>query len=143
MMNRIFLMGRLTKDPEIRYSQGDNPIAIARYSLAVEKKQKREDGIKADFFNVVAFDRLGDFAAKYLRKGIKIVLSGRVQTGTYDNKDGVRMPFFEVVAELQEFAESKSAMQTTDPSRADDRDRYPAEGGFLQIPDNLDDLPFD
>ena len=79
-MNKIFLMGRLTKDPEIRYSQGDNPIAIARYSLAVDKKQKREDGIKADFFNVVAFDRLGDFAAKYLRKGIKIVLSGRVQT---------------------------------------------------------------
>lgn len=142
-MNKIFLMGRLTKDPEIRYSQGDNPIAIARYSLAVDKKQKREDGIKADFFNVVAFDRLGDFAAKYLRKGIKIVLSGRVQTGTYDNKDGVRMPFFEVVAELQEFAESKNAMQTADSSRADDRDSYPLEGGFLQIPDNLEDLPFD
>lgn len=142
-MNKIFLMGRLTKDPEIRYSQGDNPIAIARYSLAVEKKQKREDGIKADFFNVVAFDRLGDFAAKYLRKGIKIVLSGRVQTGTYDNKDGVRMPFFEVVAELQEFAESKNAVQTADPSKADDRDSYPLEGGFLQIPDNLEDLPFD
>ena len=142
-MNKIFLMGRLTRDPEIRYSQGDNPIAIARYSLAVDKKQKREDGIRADFFQVVAFDRLGDFAAKYLRKGIKIVLSGHVQTGTYDNKDGVRMPFFEVVAELQEFAESKSAVQTADPSRADDRDRYSTEGGFLQIPDDLDDLPFD
>ena len=141
-MNKIFLMGRLTKDPEIRYSQGDNPIAIARYSLAVDKKQKREDGIKADFFNVVAFDRLGDFAAKYLRKGIKIVLSGRVQTGTYDNKECVRMPFFEVVAELQEFAESKNAGQTADSSRADDGDSYPAEGGFLQIPDNLEDLPF-
>lgn len=141
-MNKIFLMGRLTKDPEIRYSQGDNPIAIARYSLAVDKKQKREDGIKADFFNVVAFDRLGDFAAKYLRKGIKIVLSGRVQTGTYDNKDGVRMPFFEVVAEMQEFAESKNAGQTADSSRADDGGSYPAEGGFLQIPDNLEDLPF-
>ena len=91
----------------------------------------------------MAFDRLGDFAAKYLRKGIKIVLSGRVQTGTYDNKEGVRMPFFEVVAELQEFAESKNAMQTADSSRADDRDSYPLEGGFLQIPDNLEDLPFD
>ena len=141
-MNKIFLMGRLTKDPEIRYSQGDNPIAIARYSLAVDKKQKREDGIKADFFNVVAFDRLGELAAKYLRKGIKIVLSGRVQTGTYDNKDGVRMPFFEVVAEMQEYAESKNAGQTADSSRADDGDSYPAEGGFLQIPDNLEDLPF-
>ncbi len=143
MMNRIFLMGRLTKDPEVRYSHGDNPIAIARYSLAVEKKQKREDGIKADFFNVVAFERLGDFAAKYLRKGIKIVLSGRVQTGTYDNKDGVRMPFFEVVAELQEFAESRTAGQSAGKEDARGGSRYPEEGGFLQIPDNLDDLPFD
>ena len=143
MMNRIFLMGRLTKDPEVRYSHGDNPIAIARYSLAVEKQQKREDGIKADFFNVVAFDRLGDFAAKYLRKGIKIVLSGRVQTGTYDNKDGVRMPFFEVVAELQEFAESRTAGQSAGKEDARGGSRYPEEGEFLQIPDNLDDLPFD
>ena len=142
-MNKIFLMGRLTKDPEIRYSQGDNPIAIARYSLAVDKKQKREDGIKADFFNVVAFDRLGDFAAKYLRKGIKIVLSGRVQTGTYDNKEGVRMPFFEVVAELQEFAESRNAGQSAGKEDTRCGSRYPEEGEFLQIPDNLDDLPFD
>ena len=110
-MNRIFLMGRLTKDPESRYSRGDNPIAIARYSLAVDKRQKREDGIKADFFQVVAFDRLADFAAKYLRKGVKIVLTGHVQTGTYENKEGVRMPFFEVVAEQQEFAESRNAGQ--------------------------------
>ena len=142
-MNKIFLMGRLTRDPEIRYSQGDNPIAIARYSLAVDKKQKREDGIRADFFQVVAFDRLGDFAAKYLRKGIKIVLSGHVQTGTYDNKDGVRMPFFEVVAEVQEFAESKNAGQTTENTGTGNVGSYPAEGGFLEIPDDLDDLPFD
>ena len=142
-MNKIFLMGRLTRDPEIRYSQGDNPIAIARYSLAVDKKQKREDGIRADFFQVVAFDRLGDFAAKYLRKGIKIVLFGHVQTGTYDNKDGVRMPFFEVVAEVQEFAESKNAGQTTENAGVGNVGSYPGEGGFLEIPDDLDDLPFD
>ena len=142
-MNKIFLMGRLTRDPEIRYSQGNNPIAIARYSLAVDKKQKREDGIRADFFQVVAFDRLGDFAAKYLRKGIKIVLSGHVQTGTYDNKDGVRMPFFEVVAEVQEFAESKNAGQTTENTGTGNVGGYQAEGGFLEIPDDLDDLPFD
>ena len=142
-MNKIFLMGRLTRDPEIRYSQGDKPIAIARYSLAVDKKQKREDGIRADFFQVVAFDRLGDFAAKYLRKGIKIVLFGHVQTGTYDNKDGVRMPFFEVVAEAQEFAESKNTGQTTENAGAGNVGSYPGEGGFLEIPDDLDDLPFD
>ena len=141
-MNKIFLMGRLTKDPEIRYSRGDNPIAIARYSLAVDKKQKREDGITADFFHVIAFDRLGDFAAKYLRKGVKIVLTGHVQTGTYDSKDGVRMPFFEVVAEQQEFAESRNAGQTV-AGDAKDADSYPDEGGFLRISDDLDDLPFD
>lgn len=141
-MNRIFLMGRLTKDPEIRYSRGDNPIAIARYSLAVDKRQKREDGIKADFFQVVAFDRLADFAAKYLRKGVKIVLTGHVQTGTYENKEGVRMPFFEVVAEQQEFAESRNAGQK-ETGETKGGVSYPDEGGFLQIPDDLDDLPFD
>ena len=141
-MNRIFLMGRLSKDPEIRDSRGDNPIAIARYSLAVDKRQKREDGIKADFFQVVAFDRLADFAAKYLRKGVKIVLTGHVQTGTYENKEGVRMPFFEVVAEQQEFAESRNAGQKEN-GEAKDGDSYPDEGGFLQVPDDLDDLPFD
>ena len=141
-MNRIFLMGRLTKDPKIWYSRGDNPIAIARYSLAVDKRQKREDGIKADFFQVVAFDRLADFAAKYLRKGVKIVLTGHVQTGTYENKEGVRMPFFEVVVEQQEFAESRNAGQKEN-GEAKDEDSYPDEGGFLQVPDDLDDLPFD
>ena len=151
-MNKIFLMGRLTRDPEIRYSQGDNPIAIARYSLAVDKKQKREDGIRADFFQVVAFDRLGDFAAKYLRKGIKIVLSGHVQTGTYDNKDGVRMPFFEVVAEAQEFAESKASSDSYAASHpqqnAAPAPSMPSPGaasadGFMNIPDGIDEeLPF-
>lgn len=142
-MNKIILMGRLTRDPEIRYSQGEKPIAIARYALAVDKKQKREDGITADFFNMVAFDRLGDFAARYLRKGIKILVSGHVQTGTYENKDGVRMPFFEVVVEEQEFAESKNASQLSDSADTNNNGGYSVDGeGFMNLSDNMDELPF-
>lgn len=142
-MNKIILMGRLTRDPEIRYSQGEKPIAVARYSLAVDKKQKREDGITADFFNMVAFDRLGDFAARYFRKGIKIVVSGHVQTGTYENKDGVRMPFFEVVAEEQEFAESKNASQFPASADTNNNGGCSVDGeGFMNLPDNMDELPF-
>lgn len=137
-MNKIILMGRLTGDPEIRYSQRDNPIAIARYSLAVDKKKKRDDGITADFFRIVAFDRLAEFAEKYLRKGTKILLSGHVQTGTYE-KEGVKMPFFEVVAEEQEFAESKNANQG---NTAGFSSGTVASDGFMNIPDDLDELPF-
>lgn len=136
-MNKIILIGRLTRDPEINYSQSDNPIAIARYSIAVDKKQKRDDGVTADFINIVAFDRLGDFAAKYLYKGMKVALTGRVQTGTYENKDGVKMPFFEVVAEEQEFVESKSASQTnsgTNSKSSNSADR--------NVVDDMDELPF-
>jgi len=129
-------MGRLTRDPEIRYSQGDNPMAIARYSLVVDKKRKRDDGITADFFRIVAFDRLAEFAERYLRKGTKILLSGHVQTGTYE-KEGVKMPFFEVVAEEQEFAESKNA------SSNDGNCRYNVDSdGFMNIPDDMEELPF-
>lgn len=142
-MNKIILMGRLTRNPEIRYSQGEKPIAVAGYSLAVDKKQKREDGITADFFNMVAFDRLGDFAARYLRKGIKIVVSGHVQTGTYENKDGVRIPFFEVVVEEQEFAESKNASQLPASADTNNNGGYSVDGeGFMNLPDNMDELPF-
>ncbi len=98
-MNIIILMGRLVRDPEVRYSKGEKPTAIVRYSLAVDKKYKHEDGIKTDFFNIVAFSYQADFAAKYFRQGTKVLLSGRVQTGTYDNKDNVKIPFFEVVVE--------------------------------------------
>lgn len=137
-MNKIILMGRLTRDPEIRYSQGSNPIAIARYTLAVDKKKKRDDGITADYFRIVAFDRLAGFAEKYLHKGTKLVIYGHVQTGTYE-KDGIKMPFFEVVAEEQEFAESKkvdqgntagSSIGTADPD------------GFMTFPDDMEELPF-
>ena len=137
-MNKIILMGRLTRDPEIRYSQGNNPMAIARYTLAVDKKKKREDGITADFFRIVAFDRLAEFAEKYLQQGMKILLSGHVQTGTYE-KDGIKMPFFEVVVEEQEFAENKNANQGNTPrgnSSTVDSD------GFMNIPDDMEELPF-
>jgi single-strand DNA-binding protein len=136
-MNKIILMGRLTRDPEIRYSQNDNPIPIARYSIAVDKRQKREDGVKSDFFHLVAFDRNATFAEKYLRKGIKIVVTGHVQTGWYE-KNGVNMPFFEVVVEEQEFAESKRASQSSANNQ-----NLADEGGFLQVPDDLEDLPFE
>lgn len=137
-MNKIILMGRLTRDPEIRYSQGNNPMAIARYTLAVDKKKKREDGITADFFRIVAFDRLAEFAEKYLQQGTKILLSGHVQTGTYE-KDGIKMPFFEVVVEEQEFAESKNANQGNTPrGNSSTVDSH----GFMNIPDDMEELPF-
>lgn len=156
-MNKIILIGRLTRDPEVRYSQGENPKPIARYSIAVDKKYKRDDGVTADFFHLVAFDKFASFAEKYLRKGIKILVSGRVQTGTYENKDGVRIPFFEIVVEEQEFAESKAASQSQINSVAESINAgrnmempapmptkdYKDEGGFMYIPDDeLEDLPF-
>lgn len=137
-MNKIILMGRLTRDPEIRYSQGNNPMAIARYTLAVDKKKKRDDGITADFFRIVAFDRLAEFAEKYLCQGTKILLSGHVQTGTYE-KDGIKVPFFEVVVEEQEFAESKNANQGNTPR---DNSSTVDSDGFMNIPDDMEELPF-
>ena len=93
-MNRIILMGRLTKDPEIYYSQGDAPTAIARFSIAVDKKQKREDGITADFFQMVSFGKAAEFAEKYLHKGMKMLFAGRVQTGRYEKDDVTMMDWF-------------------------------------------------
>jgi single-strand DNA-binding protein len=146
MMNKIILIGRLARDPEIRYTSGDKPMAVARYSLAVDKKQKRDDGITADFFNIVAFDRFADFAEKYLRKGIKIAVSGHVQTGTYINNDGVKIPFFEVVAEEQEFAEGKNASQAggvnTNTVSNNSGGYSTDERGFINVPDDMEELPF-
>lgn len=145
-MNRIMLMGRLTRDPEIRYSQNEKLTAVARYSIAVDKKVRREDGITADYFNIVAFDRRAEFAEKYLRKGTKILLCGHVQTGSYNNRDGVKIPFFEVVVDEQEFAESKNASFQTDStqSRMKQNEYSVDQNGFMQIPDDIaDELPFD
>ena len=112
-MNKVILMGRLTRDPEIRYSQGEQSTAVARYTIAVDRRFRRDgDQQTADFINCVAFGRQGEFAEKYFRKGIKIAITGRIQTGSYTNKDGQRVYTTDVVVEEQEFAESKSASES-------------------------------
>ncbi|MDD6010585.1 MAG: single-stranded DNA-binding protein [Lachnospiraceae bacterium] len=149
-MNKVILMGRLTRDPEVRYSQGDNPMAIARFSLAVDRRRtsNNQDGQTADFINIVTFGRLGEFAEKYLHKGTKVTLSGRIQTGSYTNKDGQKVYTTEVVADEIEFAESKNSSSSdmggnggftpqAVPTAA------PANDGFMNIPDGIDEeLPF-
>lgn len=143
-MNKVILMGRLTRDPEIRYSQGDNAMAVARYSLAVDRRFKRDGEATADFINCVAFGRSAEFAEKYLHQGTKIAITGRIQTGSYTNKDGQKVYTTDVVVEEQEFAESKAAsenagyQQTAKPSPVN-----AAGDGFMNIPDGIDEeLPF-
>ena len=108
-MNKVILMGRLTRDPEVRYSAGDNSMAIARYTLAVDRRFKRDGEATADFIGCVAFARSAEFAEKYFRQGLKVVVSGRIQTGSYTNRDGQKVYTTDVVVEDQEFAESKAA----------------------------------
>ena len=135
-MNKVILMGRLTRDPEVRYTQGDNPMAIARYTLAVDRRFNRNgDDAATDFIGCVAFGRSGEFAEKYFRKGTKIVVTGRIQTGSYTNKDGNKVYTTDVVVEEQEFCESKNAQGVPEGPAPDD--------GFMNIPDDLDgELPF-
>ena len=139
-MNKVILMGRLTRDPEVRYTQGDNAMAIARYSLAVDRRFKRDGEPDADFINCVAFGKSGEFAEKYLRKGTKIAVVGRIQTGSYTNKDGQKVYTTDVVVEEQEFAESKNSGSSNNNQSA------PANKNtdFMNIPDNVEDegLPF-
>ena len=140
-MNKVILMGRLTREPEVRYSQGEQATAIARYTLAVDRKFKREGDQTADFIGCVAFGKLGEFAEKYLHQGTKIVVTGRIQTGSYTNKDGQKVYTTDVVVEECEFAESKNAsggngkQNAPTPSSVGD--------GFMNIPDGIDEeLPF-
>ena len=138
-MNKVILMGRLTRDPEIRYSQGEQSTAVARYTIAVDRRFRRDgDQQTADFINCVAFGRQGEFAEKYFRKGIKIAITGRIQTGSYTNKDGQRVYTTDVVVEEQEFAESKSkSEESTAKQNNVDAD------GFMHFPDGIDEeLPF-
>jgi len=154
-MNKVILMGRLTRDPEVRYSQGERSMAIARYTLAVDRRGRRDataDGNQtADFISCVAFDRAGEFAEKYFRQGMRVLVTGRIQTGSYTNRDGVKVYTTDVVIEDQEFADSKGAgadsgmsmgggyqpAQRPNPSMA-------ASDGFMNIPDGVEDegLPF-
>ena len=148
-MNRVILMGRLTRDPEVRYSQGERSMAIARYTLAVDRRGRRgQDGNDqtADFINCVAFDRAGEFAEKYFRQGMRVLVSGRIQTGSYTNKDGVKVYTTEVVVENQEFAESKNAQGNGGYANAGQSAApapMPADDGFMNIPDGIEEeLPF-
>ena len=147
-MNRVILMGRLTRDPDVRYSQGgEGSMAVARYTLAVDRRRARNnnDEQSADFISCVAFGRAGEFAEKYLHQGTKVVVSGRIQTGSYTNKDGQRVYTTDVVVDDQEFAESKASAASSEaaytPSRSNPA--APAGDGFMNIPDGIDEeLPF-
>ena len=140
-MNKVILMGRLTRDPEVRYSQVENATAIARYTIAVDRRYKKEGDASADFIGCVAFGKLGEFAEKYLRKGTKVVVTGRIQTGSYTNKDGQKVYTTDVVVEENEFAESKRSDDNAPASSAPAS--MPEGNGFMNIPDGIDEeLPF-
>lgn len=147
-MNKVILMGRLTRDPEVRYSSGENALAIARYTLAVDRRFHKDNEASADFIGCVAFEKGGEFAEKYLRQGTKIVVTGRIQTGSYTNREGQKVYTTEVVVEDQEFAESKAASQNNSQTSAGNRQQPPPpmptdKDGFMQIPDGIDEeLPF-
>lgn len=144
-MNKVILMGRLTRDPEMRNSNGESNTAIARYTLAVDRRYKREGEAGADFISCVAFGRSAEFAEKYFRQGLKIVITGRIQTGSYTNRDGNKVYTTDVVVEDQEFAESKAASQANGNNYTPARPEPSAASGdgFMNIPDGIDEeLPF-
>ncbi|MCI9490342.1 single-stranded DNA-binding protein [Lachnospiraceae bacterium 48-42] len=151
-MNKVILMGRLTRDPDIRYSQGETPTAIARYTLAVDRRFKRNnDDQTADFIGCVAFGRSAEFAEKYFRQGLKVIVTGRIQTGSYTNRDGVKVYTTDVVVEDQEFAESKAVSDSNAgryqsapaPAPAPAAPASDMGDGFMNIPDGIDEeLPF-
>ena len=156
-MNKVILMGRLTRNPEVRYSAGDSSMAIARYTLAVDRRFARRgednNGATADFISCVAFGRSAEFAERYFRQGTKIAISGRIQTGSYTNKDGVKVYTTEVVVDEQEFAESKAASANNSGFQPQGgyQQAAPAKpspnaaigDGFMNIPDGIDEeLPF-
>lgn len=143
-MNKVILMGRLTRDPEIRYAQNENGTAVARYSLAVDRRFKRDGEQDADFIGCVAFGKAAEFAEKYFRKGIKILITGRIQTGSYTNKDGQKVYTTDVVVDEQEFAESKAASEGDGGGYSGSRSNNSSSGdGFINVPDGTDeDLPF-
>lgn len=133
-MNKVILMGRLVREPETRYTSrnsSQDEMAVARYTIAVDRRFKAEGQQSADFISCVAFGSQGEFAEKYLNKGMKIVVTGRIQTGSYTNKDGQKVYTTDVVVEEQEFAESKKASGQQD-----------TEDGFMNVPDGVDDIPF-
>ncbi len=149
-MNKVILMGRLTRDPEVRYSSGERSMAIARYTLAVDRRGRRSEGSEqtADFIPCVAFDKSGEFAEKYFRQGMRVLISGRIQTGSYTNKEGQKVYTTEIIIEDQEFADSKNSSGSSTGSGYNESFRPSPENasseGFMNIPDGVDDegLPF-
>ncbi|MBQ9490033.1 MAG: single-stranded DNA-binding protein [Lachnospiraceae bacterium] len=157
-MNKVILMGRLTRDPEVRYSQGATPTAVARFSVAVDRRFKRDGEPDADFFNCTCFGKQGEFVEKYLHKGTKVVLSGRIQNDNYTNKDGQQVYSVRIMVDEIEFAESKNAAGNGDGGYANNGGNYGnnnyggnrsqaapsgAGDGFMNIPDGIDEeLPF-
>ena len=145
-MNKVILMGRLTRDPDVRYSQGEQSSAIARFSLAVDRRFKRDGDQTADFISCVAFGKTGEFIERYCHQGTKLVVEGRIQTGSYTNKDGNRVYTTDVVAENVEFAESKAAAGNNEGGyqAARPEPSSAAGDGIMNIPDGVEDggLPF-
>jgi len=148
-MNKVILMGRLTRDPEVRYSAGENALAIARYTLAVDRRFRRDGEASADFISCVSFGRTAEFAEKYFRQGLKIAVTGRIQTGSYTNREGQKVYTTEVVVEDQEFAESKAssdsyaAAHPAAPATSMPSPSAASADGFMNIPDGIDEeLPF-
>lgn len=145
-MNKVILMGRLTRDPEIRWTQGQDQRCMARYTLAVNRPYKKEgEEQKADFISCVTWGKPAEFAEKYLRQGIKLLITGRIQTGSYTNKEGQKVYTTDVIVEEQEFAESKGKNEGSNAAAGDDqRQQAPEEGtGFIDIPEGIEnDLPF-
>ena len=152
LMNKVILVGRLTRDPDIRYSSGETQTAVARYTLAVDRRFKRQgDDQTADFINCVVFGKGAEFAENYLHQGIKIGVTGRIQTGSYTNRDGQKVYTTDVVVEEQEFVESKAAQAAAMPSGEYQQAAVPAKpepaqaagDGFMNIPDAIEEeLPF-
>ena len=142
-MNKVVLMGRLTRDPEVRYSQGENSMAIARYTLAVDRRRTANTENTADFISCIAFGKSAEFVEKYLKKGMKIAIVGRIQTGSYTNKDGQKVYTTDVVVDEQEFAESKNANSGSISPSAQNTNNAQDPNGFMNIPDGIDEeLPW-
>ena len=153
-MNKVILMGRLTRDPDVRYSNGEQATAVARFTLAVDRRVARKDGEQtADFIGCVAFGRTAEFVEKYFRQGMRMVISGRIQTGSYTNRDGQKVYTTDVVVEEVEFAESKASQERSGASAGMPTAAGTTPGGaaglttdkdgFMSIPDGIDEeLPF-
>ena len=143
-MNKWVGVGRLVRDPEVRYTQGENQTAIARYTVAVDRRFKRDGEPTADFINCVVFGKSAEFAEKYFRQGLRVAISGRITTGSYTNKDGIKVYTTEVTVEDQEFAESKAESEANKTSNQQSVPTNASSGdGFINVPDDIpEELPF-